>query len=183
MSSIENALKRWKTPGSGTILGNLFGTIFSASSGGSIFRRSSALLLALAFLSTSVAPARPVAQSGDGTFVVEYYYKAKWGYADEFIRLFKKNHYPVLKKEKELGRILRVSASSPKYHATEEGRWDYRVTIVWKNVGVTNDGFDAQPLIKQLFPDQETFKKEEQRRFEILAGHWDVPVVDVDLEK
>jgi hypothetical protein len=50
-------------------------------------------------------------------------------------------------------------------------------------VGVTNDGFDAQPLIKQLFPDQETFKKEEQRRFEILAGHWDAPVVDVDLER
>ena len=25
--------------------------------------------------------------------MVEYYYKAKWEYADEFIRLFKKNHY------------------------------------------------------------------------------------------
>jgi hypothetical protein len=57
------------------------------------------------------------------------------------------------------------------------------VTIVWKNARVTNDGFDAQPLIKQLFPDQETYKKEEQRRFEILEGHWDVPVADVDLEK
>jgi hypothetical protein len=57
------------------------------------------------------------------------------------------------------------------------------VTIIWKNVGVTNDGFDSQPLIKQLFPDQEAFKKEEQRRFEILAGHWDAPVVDVDLER
>ena len=32
-------------------------------------------------------------------YVVEYYYKAKWGHADEFIALFKKNHYPVLKKE------------------------------------------------------------------------------------
>jgi hypothetical protein len=58
----------------------------------------------------------------------------------------------------------------------------YRVTIIWKNVRVTNDGFDAQPLIKQLFPDQETFKKEEQRRFEILARYWDAPLVDVDLE-
>lgn len=77
----------------------------------------------------------------------------------------------MLKKEKELGRIIQVSATAPKYHAIEDGRWDYRVTIVWKNVGVTADGFDAQPLIKQLFPDQETFKKEEQRRFDILAGH------------
>lgn len=146
----------------------------------------SAMLLLVAALSPSsqTALTAPLpAQGAEKPFVVEYYYKAKWGYADEFIRLFKKNHYPVLKKEKELGRILQVSAMSPKYHTTEDGRWDYRVTIVWKNVGVANDDFDSQSMIKQLFPDQETYKKEEQRRFEILAGHWDVPVVNVDLEK
>lgn len=131
----------------------------------------------------SAIPAIAWQNAADKPYVVEYYYKVKWGYADEFIRLFKKNHYPVLKKEKELGRILQVSAAAPKNHATEDGRWDYRVTIVWKNVSVTNDGFDSQPLIRQLFPDQDTFKKEEQRRFEILAGHWDVPVANVDLEK
>ena len=38
-------------------------------------------------------------------YVVEYYYKAKWGFADEFIQLFKKNHLPVLKKQVESGRI------------------------------------------------------------------------------
>ena len=37
--------------------------------------------------------------------MVEYYYKTKWGHADEFLKLFKKNHYPVLKKETEMGRI------------------------------------------------------------------------------
>src|SRR5262245_55801739 len=151
--------------------------------GGKLFRHGLPLLLALLVFSTSAAPARPAADGADKPYVVEYYYKAKWGYADEFIRLFKKNHYPALKKEKELGRILQVSATGPRFHATEDGRWDYRVTIVWKNIGVTNDGFDSQPLIKQLFPDQETFKKEEQRRFEILAGHWDVPVTEIDLEK
>jgi hypothetical protein len=36
-------------------------------------------------------------------------------------------------------------------------------------------------VIKQLFPDQETFRKEEQRRFEILQAHWDVPLVPVSL--
>ena len=150
---------------------------------GNIVRRTAACILPLLllFLTVLSAPALVVTQSAEKPFVVEYYYKAKWGYADEFIRLFKKNHYPVLKKEKELGRILQVSAVSPKYHTTEDGRWDYRVTIVWKNVGVTNDGFDSQPLLKQLFPDQETFKKEEQRRFEILDAHWDVPLNEVVL--
>lgn len=141
------------------------------------------VLAVLLLLSQGITAAQPPAQNADKPFVVEYYYKARWGYADEFIRLFKKNHYPVLKKEKELGRILQVTAASPKYHTTEEGRWDYRVTIVWKNASVAHDDFDSQSLIKQLFPDQDTYKKEEQRRFEILLGHWDVPLVTVDLEK
>jgi hypothetical protein len=116
-------------------------------------------------------------------FVVEYYYKAKWGYADEFIQLYKKNHFPVMKKEMEMGRILQISVAKPRYHATEDGRWDYKVTLVWKNIQVTDDGFDEASLIREMYPDQETYKKEEQRRFEILLGHWDVPIVDVELNK
>jgi hypothetical protein len=112
--------------------------------------------------------------------MVEYYYKTKWGHAEEFIRLFKKNHYPILKREVELGRLLQISATRPRLHATEDGRWDYRVTLVWKNVTATDDGFDEAELSRQLFKDQETFKKEEQRRFEILIGHWDVPIIGVE---
>ncbi|HZM88038.1 MAG TPA: hypothetical protein VFF31_16060 [Blastocatellia bacterium] len=116
-------------------------------------------------------------------FVADYYYKAKWGYADEFIALFKKNHFPVLKKQMETGRILSVTAAKPRYHATEDGRWDYRVTIVFKNATVANDPTGEEAIIKRLFPDQDTFKREEQRRFEILLAHWDVPVVNVDLAR
>jgi hypothetical protein len=122
------------------------------------------------------------ASAADKPFVVEYYYKAKWGHADEFITLFKKNHYPVLKKEMEMGRMLRVSVVAPVYHTTEDGRWDYRVTIVFKNATVAHDGYDSAPLLKQLFPDQDTYKKEEQRRFEILEAHWDLPIKDVDVD-
>ncbi len=122
------------------------------------------------------------AQGKEQPFVVEYYYKAKWGHADEFLTLFKKNHYPVLKKEMELGRILHVTLVAPRYHATEDGRWDYRVTIAFKNAAIANDNFDTSALLHQLFPDQETFKKEEQRRFEILEAHWDLPIKDVELE-
>ena len=116
-------------------------------------------------------------------FVVEYYYKAKWGHADEFIRLFKKNHYPVLKKQVDSGRMLRVSAVKPRYHATEDGRWDYRVTIVFKNVEAAfAPGSGEEAIKKELFPDQETFRAEEERRFDILQAHWDVPIADVELE-
>jgi len=115
-------------------------------------------------------------------YVIEYYYKVKWGHADEFLALFKKNHYPVLKKEIELGRMLKVTMVTPRYHMTEEDRWDFRVTIVFKNASIANDNFDSSGIIKQLYPDQETYKKEEQRRFEILDAHWDLPIKDVDLD-
>ncbi|MCU1243731.1 MAG: hypothetical protein JWO71_4457 [Candidatus Acidoferrum typicum] len=120
--------------------------------------------------------------ASDKPYAIEYYYKAKWGHAEEFIALFKKNHYPVLKKEIELGRILKVFAQVPRYHATEDGRWDFRTTIVFKNAQIANDNFDSSALLKQLFPDQDAYKKEEQRRFEILDGHWDVPIKDFDLD-
>jgi len=128
------------------------------------------------------------AQSGTGAeasaqpYVIEYYYKTKWGHADEFLALFKKNHYPLLRKEMELGRILKVSLTAPRFHTTEDGRWDYRVTIVFKNAAIANDNFDSAPLLRQLFPDQDSYKKEEQRRFEILDAHWDLPIKDVDLD-
>jgi hypothetical protein len=152
------------------------------------------LLLALLVLALSLvlagrrsrlaqaAASTPAPQAGaEKPFVIEYYYKTKWGHVDEFMTLFKKNHYPVLKKEMELGRILEVHATQPRYHTTEDGRWDYRITIVFKNAAIANDNFDASEITKQLYPDQDAYKKEEQRRFEILDGHWDLPIKDVDL--
>ena len=144
-----------------------------------------AVMVVLAFPAPSAVQAQASAlaqNTNDKPFVIEYYYKAKWGHAEEFIALFKKNHYPVLKKEIELGRILRVFAQVPRYHATEDGRWDFRTTIVFKNAQIANDNFDSAPLLKQLFPDQDSYKKEEQRRFEILEAHWDLPIKDMDLD-
>lgn len=123
------------------------------------------------------------AKPQDKPFIVEYYYKAKWGYADEFIRLFKKNHYPFLKKQMEFGNALQVTAETPFNHGTEDGRWDYRIRIVWKNVQVAHDDSGDEVILKQLYPDQETFKREEKRRFEILLAHWDVPIRTVNLDE
>ena len=141
------------------------------------------ILTALVFL--AALPLASIAQApaaGDHPFVVEYYYKTKWGHADEFLKLFKKNHYPLLKKEVEMGRMLKVWMDQPRYHTTEDGRWDYRVTIVFKNAAVANEAFDEDALKKQLWPDQETYTREEQRRFEILDAHWDLPIKPVDLD-
>ena len=114
-------------------------------------------------------------------FVVEYYYKVKWGFADEFWRLFEKNHWPLLRHQIGMGRILEVRAEKPVYHATEDGRWDYRVTIVFRSVAAAYANVDTPALERQLFPDQTTYRREEQRRFELLLAHWDVPLTSIPL--
>ena len=139
------------------------------------------LLLLIATLLPATLPAQ-TADSAGKPFVVEYYYKAQWGHADEFLQLFKKNHYPLLKKEVEMGRMLKVWVDQPRYHTTEDGRWDYRVTIVFKNSTVANEPFDETEIKKQLWPDQTTYLKEEQRRFEILISHWDLPVRTMEMD-
>ena len=145
------------------------------------------ILAAFLFITVSIAVAAPFAahaqSSSDKPFVVEYYYKTKWGHAAEFLKLFKKNHYPVLKKETEMGRIAKFWMDQPRYHTTEDSRWDFRVTIVFKNATVANDPFDEAALQKQLYPDQETFQRDEQHRFEILDAYWDLPMKAVDLDK
>jgi hypothetical protein len=129
------------------------------------------------------AKSKEAEKHSERRFVAEYYYKAKWGHADEFLRLFKKNHYPVLKKQIEKGRMLSVSVVKPKYHATEDGRWDYKVTIVFKNLEAAFAPSSEEDAIKkELYPDQETFQREEARRFEILLAHWDVPIEEVVIE-
>jgi|GEM_PF-106117 len=114
-------------------------------------------------------------------FTIENYYKVKWGYADEFISLWKKNHYPLLKKLLEKGDVLSIKAEEPIIHSSEDSRWDFKVTLVFKNAPLAFDYSITEPYKKELFPDQEAYKKAEQHRFELLLAHWDVPVESIAL--
>lgn len=140
-------------------------------------------ILSTLLLTAMISQASAQQNNNDQTFTVEGYYKAKWGYADEFIELFKKNHYPLLKKALEKGDIISIKAEKPRLHSTEESRWDYRVTLVFKNIQAAFDPNLTVPYKKALYPDADKLKKEEQRRFEILDGHWDVQVQTVELDK
>jgi hypothetical protein len=116
-------------------------------------------------------------------YVVEYYYKTSWGHADEWLRLFRKNHLPLLKALQAQGNITGLKMEKPRYHVTEDGRWDYRVTITWRSFADSNSPPEEQVLIRKMWPDQETYQREEQRRFEILIAHWDLPVAEVGQEQ
>jgi len=137
-------------------------------------------LILLSLLVSSIGFAQ---KQTDQSFTVENYYKAKWGYAEEFLELYKKNHYPLLKKAIEKGDIISIRLDKPRLHSSEESRWDYRVTLVFKNVQAAFDPNLTEPYKKSLYPDEEKLKKDEQHRFEILLAHWDVQTQPVDLDK
>jgi hypothetical protein len=140
-----------------------------------------ATLLAAGSLGHSPHVRAAARQPSAKPYPVEYYYQVKWGHFDEFMELYKRNHYPILLREQQLGRILSMNATYPVYHAGEAKRWDMRFTIVWKDAATANDDFDPAVIIKELYPDQAKFRQEEQRRFEILVEHMDVPVTIDDL--
>ena len=136
--------------------------------------------LAVFFAAPLIAQGSPPQGGAGQPYAVEYYYKVQWGHQQEFLQLFFKNHYPLLRKLVENGRMLSVKIEQPSNHMTEESRWDFRVTIRFKNSTLaTTANPDEERFIKQLWPDRATYQREEQRRFEILLAHWDLPLTDI----
>ena len=146
---------------------------------GFLSRGLAPLSLALAL---ALAPAPLAAQ--DKPVTAAYYYKVRWGFQQEFERLFFKNHYPVLKDQMGAGgRIKAVSVYRPTFHGEGRADWTFLVVITFSSWGALGGPSPDEAIAKRLYPDQETFKKEEARRFEILDAHWDVPLVEVEPPK
>jgi hypothetical protein len=157
---------------------------FNALTTGGLMKNSLIAFLFAVLALPALAQGAPPQGGANQPYTMEYYYKVQWGHQQEFLDLFLKNHYPLLKKSVEKGRMVSVKIETPANHMTEDARWDYRVTIKFKNstVATTSDP-DDESDIKQLWPDQATYKREEARRFEILLAHWDLPVTEITPKK
>ena len=131
-------------------------------------RLAAALLLAMA-----PAVARPADES---PLPIAYYYKVRWGFQAEFERLFLKNHLPLLLAQKEQGRIKSVNLYRPTFHGDGHADWTFLVVLTFPSWAAFGTPSGEEELAKKIFPDQDAYKKEEQRRFEILDAHWDVPL-------
>jgi hypothetical protein len=133
------------------------------------------ILLMSSFLAGfTPANAQSVKETGKSYCSIENYYKTKWGQAENFISLWKKNHYPLLKKAMEKGDIISITAEKPLLHSGEDTRWDFRVIIVFKTTELAFDPDLLKPYRKELYPDTDKLDKEEQQRFELLLAHWDI---------
>jgi len=137
-----------------------------------------AAMVVVAGLATSGVSAQAPAPSAEATRTTWYFYTVRWGGQDEFLDLFQRNHFPILKAQLDAGVYTRVRTYVPENHGDGRADWTFAVELV---KAANPPKVDEDALIKKLFPDQAKFEKEEQRRFELLVAHWDVPLNVVDM--
>lgn len=151
-----------------------------------ILRHLQTIALVIAFALTASfavqqranAQAAPeVAAASEKPYIVEWVYRVKYGYKDEWWAIFQKYQIATLDKEKALGYVTNYTVFAPGLHTSEDSRWDYRVEITYKNQAAAGHGGEVE---KQLFSDPQTQKKEENRRWELTENHWDLPIHTVD---
>jgi hypothetical protein len=125
----------------------------------------------------------PAAQAGSrAERTAWYFYRVKWGFQEEFVDLFQKNHYPVLKEQIKTGRVTAVRTYVPSYHGDGRADWTFAVAITFRDTAAMTGPSGEEEIVRRLYKDLATFRKEEQRRFEILDAHWDVPLNELDLD-
>jgi len=139
-----------------------------------------ALLILLAGVSqarSQQTASNPAVSSAGKPYLVEWVYKVKWGFADEFWQIFKKYQIATLNREKELGYVTSYTVYRPGQHTGEDTRWEYRIVITYKNISSSQHGSEVE---KQLFPDQAAMKRGENRRWELTEAHYDLPIKIID---
>ena len=135
----------------------------------------------LVFLCALLFAVVPPCVADEGSPVkTAYYYKVKWGFQAEFEALFFRNHYPVLQAQVVEGkRVKAVEIYRPTYHGDGRADWTFLVVITYASAEASVSPSHEDVIIKRLYPDQEKYKVEEARRFEVLDAHWDVPLTAV----
>jgi hypothetical protein len=112
---------------------------------------------------------------------VEWVYRVQYGHHDEWWQIFKKYQIAILERQKQLGYVKEFTVWAPGLHTSEDSRWDYRVVIVRASHDAP-PGQSEDEVARQLFPNQETFDREENRRWKLTANHWDLPIHQVKLD-
>lgn len=130
------------------------------------------LVLALLPLAALAAPEVEEQAALQKPYTVEYYYRVKWGYTEEFMELYRSNHWPVIAADMARGEILDFRLERLLMQGAESHRWDVRATITFRNILIPHGLVDRarEPILKKLFPDRERFAREEKRRFELLEA-------------
>ena len=144
-------------------------------------RRLGAVATAMLLGSLAIGAQAPAAQGAGEPKAIWYFYTVKWGFQDEFLDLFQRNHYPLLKAREKAGQYRSVRTFVPEFHGDGRADWTFAVElIVPPNPPTTPTNED---FIAKIYPDRAKFDREEARRFEILVAHWDTPLNRIDFDR
>jgi hypothetical protein len=143
-------------------------------------RFASIVVLALLLGSTGGRAQAPAKQSAGEPKTTWYFYTVKWGAQDEFLDLFQRNHYPILKAMEKAGQYLSVRTYVPENHGDGRADWTFAVELVQPANRLSSP--TEEEIVAKLYQDRAKLAREEQRRFELLAAHWDVPLNRLDLD-
>ena len=134
----------------------------------------SVVLLALSLASGTAiaqapAPSKP--------YQVEWVYKVRYGFQDEWWRIFQKYQVAAFDEEKRRGYVQSYSIVRPGEHAGEDSRWDYRIVITYRSwEGSQHEG----EVLRALFSDRAALTRDDNRRWELTLNHWDLPIHEID---
>lgn len=88
-------------------------------------------LIALALLSVQSQGAFAQTSASAKPYQVEWVYRVKYGFQDEWWRLFQKYQIAALDEEQRRGYVKSYIVVRPGLHTSEDARWDYRIVITY----------------------------------------------------
>ena len=142
--------------------------------------RALLVVLILAAAGAVTGAQAPAPQAAGEPKTVWFFYTVKWGSQDEFLDLFQRNHYPILKAMEKAGHYLSVKTFVPENHGDGRADWTFAVELVEPAVKPSSP--TEQEIVARLYPDRAKLQREEERRFQLLTAHWDVPLNRLDLD-
>lgn len=148
-----------------------------------MFRSMRTACAALALTASILVSGAAFAQApkpGVKGYEVEWVYRVRYGFIDEWWDIFRKYQLAILDREKALGYVLDYRVYHPQLHTDEAARWDYRVEITYRDYAAS---LHEDEVASTLFTDTATRKREENRRWELTENHWDLPIYQVDTTK
>src|SRR3954464_1943398 len=92
---------------------------------------------------------------------VAYFYRVRWGFVDEWLELFERKHWPILREQLRVGRFTDVQAYTPRFHGDGRAARNRLATITFRDWASIEEHSDAD-IAARLYPDQATFRAEEQ---------------------
>ena len=144
------------------------------------------VLFFLLIASFNITSANAQANNGAGlgkNVVSVSYYRFPPGRQDEWLELYKKYHYPIMKWQKEHGQVISETVyKRAEHHLTPA--WDIAIVIVAPPPEKKPKAEKTRSeLIRSLFPDLDDYVKGERARWALTLEHWDEQWVEVDIDK